>query len=66
MTDRYKGFTVALKADLRSDDAETVIKAIGMIKGVLSVDPILATSEDGIIEMRTKNELMDRIFNILK
>lgn len=66
MTDRYKGFIVVLKNDMRDDDAQRVIEAIGMIQGVLSVKPLISTSEDGIAEMRAKQELLSKIYDLFK
>lgn len=66
MTDRYKGFIVALKNDMRDDDAQRVIEAIEMIQGVLSVKPLISTSEDGIAEMRAKQELLSKIYDLFK
>lgn len=37
MTDRYHSLTVVLDHDIREDDAQTIVDAVGMIKGVLSV-----------------------------
>lgn len=45
MTDRYDGFTVVLDRAMRSDDAEHIINAIQMIKGVADVRPIISTTE---------------------
>jgi hypothetical protein len=42
MTDRVKGFTVVLDKDFRIDDVEVTQNAIAMIKGVSSVQPIIA------------------------
>ena len=42
MTDRHSGYIVILGADQREDDAEAVINAIRMVKGVLSVEPVVA------------------------
>lgn len=36
MTDRLKGFIVTLTTDIREDDAESIVQAIKMIKGVLT------------------------------
>jgi hypothetical protein len=37
MTDRIKGLTVTLRPDLREDDAQAIISAIGLLQGVISV-----------------------------
>ena len=38
MTDRCYALTVTLKSDIRDDDAEHIVNAIRMVKGVISVD----------------------------
>lgn len=57
MSDRYKGFVVTLDADMRRDDAESIIEAIGTIKGVASVNPVLADINDMIIRQRIKAKM---------
>jgi hypothetical protein len=52
MTTRLKGLTVAFTDDIREDDAQAIIDAIQLIKGVLIVEPIENTSDDWIIESR--------------
>ena len=46
MTDRHSGYVVSLDHDIREDDAEAVLNALKMIKGVLSVSPVM--SEMGV------------------
>lgn len=43
MTDRHSGYLVALENDLREDDAEGILNALRMVKGVVSVQPVTAT-----------------------
>lgn len=40
MTDRHAGYVVTLDRDIREDDAEAVLNAIRMVKGVASVTPV--------------------------
>lgn len=42
MTDRYSGFVVTLDHDLRADDAEETLTALRMVRGVISVTPVVA------------------------
>ena len=46
MTDRIRHLTVTLARDMRDDDAERLIDAIIMIKGVASVRPHVVESGD--------------------
>jgi hypothetical protein len=42
MTDRHSRYIVTLQGDIREADAQAVVTALGMIKGVLSVAPVVA------------------------
>lgn len=65
MTDRYSGFLVALDRDMREDDAEAVLTALRMVKGVISVDPIVADGREQIAEIRVRREIRERIYRAL-
>lgn len=65
MTDRFDSLTVVLEADIRTDDAEHIINAIQLIKGVLSVDPHVRDLENHIAYMRVRNELSERLWGVL-
>jgi hypothetical protein len=45
MTDRYFSLLVALERDIREDDCEDIINAIGMIRGVLKVSGNVSSPE---------------------
>lgn len=66
MTTRLKGLTVAFSHDIREDDAQAIIDAISMIKGILDVQPIKNTGDEWIIESRIKSELREKMFKILE
>lgn len=53
MTDRHSGYVVTLAKNIREDDAVATISAIQQIKGVLSVQPVLAGI--GIEEMQAQS-----------
>lgn len=59
MTTRLKGVTVAFDAEYRDDDAESIILAIRMIKGVSAVVAVEAGSEDWFARQRVRMELSD-------
>ena len=65
MTDRHRGYLVTLSENLREDDSQSIIKAIEMIKGVLSVKPKVADIESHFSEQRVKNLLMDKIIKVI-
>lgn len=56
MTDRHSGYLVVLDHDIREDDAEHIIHAIRMVKGVLNVQPIVGDSRLGIAQERRDDQ----------
>ena len=66
MTDRLKGVIVTFEQDIREDDAEALIAAIQMIRGVLKVDPITANFDDEMNRSRVKYELRKKLFEALE
>lgn len=66
MTDRLKGVIVTFEQDIREDDAEQIINAIRMIKGVLDVVPSIADHNDVMNRIRIQHELEKRIYKALK
>ena len=65
MTTRLKGVTVAFGEDIREDDAEWIINAIKMIKGVYGVEPIEQDSKDFINRMQIRKDLKDKLYVII-
>lgn len=66
MTDRYKGFVVALESDLRDDDAEGIMTALRHVRGVAGVQPVLAHAvEDQIIAERVNREWRTALVRLL-
>lgn len=59
MTTRYSGFVVTLTDDIREDDAEAIVTALRMVKGVASVEPVVASSETWkqVAEARARTEV---------
>lgn len=65
MSDRVKGFYVSLEKDIRDDDFQTIMNAVLMVKGVLSVEPSITSADDWMNRERVKFELRKKIFDIL-
>lgn len=65
MTDRYFALTVLLTKDTRSDDAEPIIEAIKMIKGVHTVEPHISDMDTWAAETRAKRELGQKLWEVL-
>lgn len=65
MTDRHSGYYVILEKDMREDDAQAIINAIKMIKGVLTVEPKIGGYESLMSEERARHNLGKRLFSVL-
>lgn len=65
MTDRYNAVVVTFDRDIREDDAEAIINAIRMLKGVLAVTPNVSDINMHVAESRVKRELTDRLYDVL-
>ena len=65
MTDRYNSLTVVLEKDFRDDDAEHLINAIKMIKGVLSVKGNISDYSDLVAEERVRRELVAKLWEVI-
>ena len=66
MTDRHAGYIVTLKDNIREDDAEVIVSALSLIKGVISVEPVVADYTTAMGEQRAKYDLTRKILNVLK
>ncbi len=56
--DRYNAFFVILGEDIRDDEAQAIMQAAKMIKGVLDVNPHIATPDVTIATTRAKREAL--------
>lgn len=65
MSDRYNFLTVALEHDIRSDDAEPIIEAIKLIRGVANVEGAVAHSGDWANREQVKYELRSKLWGVL-
>ena len=71
MTDRVRTLTVVLERDTRTDDAEETIRAISMIRGVVSVEkgPVVSLEQHHArlalsADLRCKlHDLVDSVFD---
>lgn len=65
MTDRLHALTVHLAEDIRDDDAEPLIAAILMLKGVSRVEPHVVDVEDHFARQRVRQELRQELIKVL-
>lgn len=61
MTDRHAGYLVVLAEDVREDDAEPVLNALRMVRGVAAVTPVEASHELQIAQLRTRRGLAAKL-----
>lgn len=65
MTDRVQGYVVILDENMREDDAEAVVQALRMVRGVLDVQPVPATIETHVAEERARLKLLQQLWDFL-
>ena len=66
MTDRLKGVCVSFKEDIREDDAQAIIDAIKMIKGVHEVRTSVAGPSDFINRSMVKREVQKKLLHVIE
>lgn len=65
MTDRLHSLTVVLDKNIRVDDAEELLKAIGLLRGVLDVRGNVADAESYMAESRAIEHWRDQLRDVL-
>jgi hypothetical protein len=61
MTDRLKGCWVSFDQDIGTDDAESILGAIRMIRGVAAVETSVTDPEDWLARQRIRFEIKEKI-----
>jgi hypothetical protein len=65
MTDRHADYIVTLADDIREDDAEATINALRMVRGVISVQPVVADVSLVIVHARCDAEWRAKVAGLL-
>lgn len=65
MTNRVKSLTVVLDQDIREDDVEGVINAIGSLRHVIAVDHSVTDPADYANRARIRHELSEKLWEVL-
>jgi len=65
MTDRFHSLTVVLERDIREDDAEMLLNALRMLRGVISVEGNIVDVDGYVAEERVRYELRDKLMSVL-
>ena len=66
MTNRINSITVFLEKDVREDDVESLVEAIGNFRNVLSVEKNVSDLNLQIATQRAKRDLVDKLFKVLE
>ena len=64
MSDRVRGFYVALKRDLKDEDFEKLKNAVLMLKNVISIKEYINKSDDYFNREMVKCELREQLFKL--
>lgn len=65
MTTRFNSLTIVLEKEIREDDAEHLINAIKMLRGVLSVEGDVIYRETYMAEERALHKLRTEMRGVL-
>lgn len=65
MSDRYHSLTVILAEDVKDEDGQHLIDAIGMMRGVLKVEPNVTDHVARTAIIRARNELGQKLFKVI-
>jgi hypothetical protein len=66
MSEKINGVFVTLEHDLRDEQADYLLNAIRMIKGVIKVAPnVVDHGEAYVAEVRVRSELSSKLFAVL-
>ena len=66
MTDRYNALIVALDRDIREDDAEFIINAIRMIKGVSGVTGNVTDADTFSATIKVTSLVSEKLYQLIK
>lgn len=66
MSDRINGLTVVIERGIRDEDAQAIIDAIRMVKGVVSVQKHVADHTSHFAYVHARHELERRLYNALR
>jgi hypothetical protein len=66
MTDRISGVIVTLEDDMRIDDAESLLNAIRMLRGVADVSANVTDFNHHMAKTQAKTELVGKIYAAIR
>jgi hypothetical protein len=62
MTDRIKGCVVTFEPNMRDDDAEPLLGAIRLMRGVINVDPKIEDFDHQMAVETARSALVDKVW----
>lgn len=65
MTNRLKGCTVVFDADIREDDAESILQAIAHVVHVGQVIPSVTTTDDHLARARVRLDFAEEFVALI-
>lgn len=65
MTDHHAGYLITLTSNVREDDAETILSALRLIRGVADVQPVISNLDQQIGQVRADGEWRERLYRFL-
>jgi hypothetical protein len=66
VTDHHAGYIITLAEDVREDDAEAIVTALRMVRGVLDVRPVVADVAVAMAQLRADNTWRGRLQDLLR
>jgi hypothetical protein len=66
MTGRHAGYLVTLTTDIREDDAQEIIAALRMIKGVAGVQPLVSDWQTGVAADRRDHVWAEALYELAR
>jgi hypothetical protein len=66
MTDRHAAYIVTLEHDIRDDDAQQLIQALSLLRGVVSVEPVPADPIEHIAQSRARSVMRRKLWEALE
>lgn len=66
MTDRFVAVTVVLEREIREDDAQPILTALSLVKGVQSVHPVVGGIEIDLAQERARWEMLRAIGELVR
>lgn len=66
MIDRHIAYTVVLEEPVRSDDAQHIIDAIKMVKGVAEVTPVVCDPMGYWARSSARRDIMSKLLKLVR